>query len=302
VALHAEPPHVALSEDLWAVLAYETDDRFVRIEAGTLRDWKVSFDAVWPAAVKRLEERSRAGSTHEIEGARELRFGDGNDSARVLVPSALAKEPLTGGVVAAMPNEALLLLAGAGDPRSLDALAGRLLAEWDRGNQNARVVRVSDDGKVAPLVLDASSPEHARLLDLQRSTEQREERLQREALRRRLGDGEDAPFVASLFRVRNRETGAELSFVVHSEEVTSLLPRADYVVWKRVDMTNHTATTLACAPWSKAYPLMKPRWKETPLHPARWLAATLPTDKELKELGCDQPMLRGEDRTGKTAP
>jgi hypothetical protein len=296
VALQPEPPHIALTDDLWGVLAYETDDQFVRIDASVLKAWNASFEKLWPQALARLEQRSRAGSTHVVDGVRELRFGDGNDSARALLTPLLDKQGLAGGAVVAMPKEDVLLAAGADDGPALSALANRLAAEWDLGNQNARVVRVGG-GVTAPFAVDASSPLRATLADLRTSTEQREERLQREALRRRLGSGEDAPFVASLFRVKQKDTNAEFSYVVHSEVVTSLLPRADYVVFRRVDVAKNTATTLGCAAWATAYPLMKDRWKETPLHPSRWLATALPNAKELKEITCDQPALRGDAAT-----
>lgn len=300
VALHAEPPHVVLTDDLWGVLAYETEDQFVRIDAPVLKSWNVSFEKLWPEALARLEQRSRAGSTYIVDGVRELRFGDGNDSARVLLSPLLDKQPLAGGAVVAMPKEDVLLVAGADDGPALRALVNRLTMEWDLGNQNARVLRVGG-GKTAPFVVEASNPIHERLADLRKSTEQRDERLQREALRRRLGAEEDAPFVASLFRVKHKDTNAEFSYVVHSEGVTSLLPRADYVVFKRVDVAKNTATTLGCAAWATVYPLMKDRWKETPLYPARWLATALPNAKELKDVTCDQPALRGDEAT-KPAP
>lgn len=141
-ALRPESPHVAVTEDLWGVLAFETDDSFVRIESETLAKWNVDFDKVWPDALKRLEERSQQGATFMVGGVRELRFKDGNDSARVLLPSLIAKQPLAGGAVVAIPRDDLLLVAGANDEPALRALTERLRAEWDRGAQNARVLRV----------------------------------------------------------------------------------------------------------------------------------------------------------------
>ena len=301
VALRPEPPHVALTDDLWGVLAYETEDQFLRIEAEVLGGWNVSFDKVWPEAVERLEQRSQAGTTYVVDGVRELRFKDGNDSARVLFPSLLAKQPLPGGAVAAMPKEDMLLVAGAEDGEALQALGKRLLGEWDRGAQNARLVRVGE-GKATPFAPTGPKPLEAMFTDLRRSTEQRDEGLQREALKKRLGEGEDAPFVTTVMRAKNPTTDVELTVVVHTEGVDSLIARADYVWFKRVDVEKRTATTLGCGAWDAVYPLMKGRWKETPLHPARWLATSLPTAKELKGLRCDHPALRDPPGTTRTVP
>jgi hypothetical protein len=93
-------------------------------------------------------------------------------------------------------------------------------------------------------------------------------------------------------RAKNPASGEELTFVVHTEETRTLLPRAEYVVFRHVDLEKKTATTLACGAWDTVFALMKDRWKATPLWPARWLATDLPTEKERERLGCDHPMLR----------
>jgi hypothetical protein len=292
-SLPPEPPHLVLTDELWGVLAYETDDQFVRIDAATMKKWNASFDQAWAGAVKRLEQRSaQHASVLSRRGLHELHYDDGNDSARILVPSELAQLPLTTDLVAAMPKEDLLLVAGANDDDALRAMFDRLVKEWDRGSQNMRIVRIGGGGKVVtPFELHPSHALYGKLADLQRSADQHDETLQREALKKRLDTREDAPFVASLARVRNQE-GDEFSFVVHTEETPTLLARADFVVFRRVDLTKKTAMTLACGRWEKVSRLMKGRWKETALHPARWIANEHPTPKELEQLGCDQPFLR----------
>lgn len=295
VELVPEPPHVALTDALWGVLAYETEDQFVRLDAAALARWKVSFDDAWRGALERLAARGTKTVPAETGGAaggvREIAFGDGNDTARVLVPRTISLPALAGDAVFAMPKEDLLLVAGADDTAGLRMLAERLVVEWDRGAQNAHLLRIRD-GKAAPFLVDASHPLHAKFADLQASADQRDEELQRDALKERLGEGEDAPFVASIKRVGNEKTHEEFAFVVHTEETPTVLPRADFVVFRRVDLTAKTATTLACGAWDTVFAMMKGRWKETPLRPARWLATELPTAEELKKLGCPHPLLR----------
>ena len=162
----------------------------------------------------------------------------------------------------------------------------RVRTEPDQGAE----LRATSAG-ITPFVPPPNSPTRARFEDLRRSADQRDERLQREQLRRRLDDKESAPFVASVIRTKDPESGEELAFVVHTEETPSLLPRADWVIFRRVDLTKRTATTLACGPWDKVAAMMKGRWKETPFRPARWLATEHPTKKELATLGCEQPVL-----------
>lgn len=291
-SLPPEPPHLAFTDELWGVLAYETDDQFVRIDAETMRRWNASFERAWPDAVKRLELRStQHASVISRRGLHELHYDDGNDSARIFVPAALAELRLAGDAVAAFPKEDILLVAGADDDVGLRAMLDRVVAEWDRGSTNMRMVRIGG-GKTVPFELHPSHALYGKLADVQRAADQHDETLQRDALKKRLDTREDAPFVASLKRVRKGESGDEFSFVVHTEETPTLLPRADFVVFRRVDLTKKTAMTLACGPWDKVSRLMKGRWKETSLHPARWLANDHPTPKEIAQLGCDQPMLR----------
>jgi hypothetical protein len=292
-ALRPEPPHIALTDDLWGVLAYQTENQFVRIDAETLTRWGTTFDKAWINALASLDRRSmRATTTLTEGGVRELHFGDGNDSARLLIGSTFAKLNLAGDPVIGIPKEDLLLVASADDEKSLRALADRLVDEWEKSAQNARVVRISQTG-VVPFTLPPTHPLFARFEDLQRSADQHDERRQREALKKKLGEGDDVPFVASLQRVKNPKTNEDLSFIVHTEDTPSLLPRGDYVVFRRVDLEKKTATTLACGKWERVSRLMTGRWKETPFH-ARWLATDLPTAKELEELGCDHPALRAD--------
>lgn len=289
--LGPEPPHVALTDELWGVLAYETDDQFVRLDAAALQRWNVKFDDVWPKALARLTERSTTFTKDDTEGLRVLRFGDDNDSARVLVPGVFAQLGLAGDAVVGMPKEDVLLVAPIENDAAVSALMDRLVEEWDRGAPTLRIVRVGR-GKTVPFLLGTSHPLHAKLADLVASADQRDEELQREALKDKLGEGEEAPYVATRKRVRNDQTHEELSFVVHTEDTPTLLPQAEYVVFRRVDLTKKTATTLACGPWDKVYAMMKGRWKETPLRPARWMATDLPTADELRKLGCEHPVLR----------
>jgi hypothetical protein len=240
--------------------------------------------------VKQLTERSRGEPTRAAEGLYELRFGDENDSARVLRPEVFAPLDLRGDPVVATPKQDLLLVCGADDVGGLRALLDRLVALEEDGAQNVRLVRLHE-GRITPLQLEASHPLRSRLADLQRSADQRDAELQQEALAARLGDSDDVPFVASVKRMGNARTGEELSFVVHTEDTPTLLPRADFVVFRRVDLEKKTATTLACAPWATALALMRGRWKTTPLYPTRWLATELPTQQELQQLGCRQPQL-----------
>jgi hypothetical protein len=152
------------------------------------------------------------------------------------------------------------------------------------------MLRLDASDKLGPFVADAAN---ASLLDdLEASVAQRDELLQRRALQKRYGDREDTPFVATPMRARNPETGDEIAFVVHSEQVTTLLARTDWIVFRRVDVEKKTTTTLACGRWDRVFAMMKNRWKETPLRPPRWLATDLPSAAELRQLGCAHPVLR----------
>jgi hypothetical protein len=139
-----------------------------------------------------------------------------------------------------------------------------------------------------------SAPAYAKFADLRAAAAQRDEKLRREALREKFGEREDVPFVASLMRLGNQARTEEVSFVVHTENTPTLLPRAEWVVFRRVDLAKKTATTLACGRWDAVYEPMQARWKETPLWPRRWLATDLPTEAELRQLGCANPLLAAD--------
>lgn len=286
VELIAAPPHVALTDDLWGVLAYETDDQFIRLDAIALTRWGAKFEDLWPKVLEKLVASSTSAKSSENHGVYDLDYGDQNSSARILAPSVFAK--LIGGdVVVAMPKESLFLVTSKADVNAVDALTDRVSREWDRGAQNARLFAVDMKGAVRPY--DDARPSVA---ELTRAAAQRDEQLQRDALRAKYGEAEDTPFVATLKRIKNPTTKDEIEFAVQTAEVPTLIPKANWIVFRHVDPAHNEATTLACGTWERVYALMKSRWKETPLYPKRWFAAEVPTAKELAALGCDNPALK----------
>jgi hypothetical protein len=222
-------------------------------------------------------------------------FGDGNDSARVLFPDVLAA--LFGPAVrapdlaVAIPREDRLLVALAGDPAALMAMADASEDAWEHGERNARFLRIAG-GRTTAFEPPRGDPAYERFADIAGVMERKDEELQRQALTAALGDREDTPFVASIKEVENGSTGDRFSFVVHSEAVPTLLPRAEWVVFRHVDLAKQTATTLACGRWDDVRRLMKGRWSETDLWPPRWYAKELPTAAELAKLGCTNAALR----------
>lgn len=280
------PPHHDLGGGFWGELAYETKKQFIRIPAQQWARWNVSFESAWTDAVKALASRSE---TPLGRGGRALKigqFGDDNDTARVLVPAVF--EPLgTSSLVVAMPRASVLLVADPKDDTALDELAERVLTEHASGDADLHVFTWSA-GKLSPFALPPSHRLAAKFLDLERTAYQAEVKAQTEALKTRLGDGEEAPYVASLFRVKNPTTNDEFTYVVHTEGVTTLLPRAEVVCFIRVDDATNRGTPQACASWDKVYARMKDRWTETPIHPARWLVKEFPTGEELRAFGFEK--------------
>jgi hypothetical protein len=290
VSLPPEAPHVNVTDDLWGMLGYETEDQFLRVDGTALTKWNVSFDDAWRAAISRFAAKAVTPMATATSGLREVRYGDGNDSARLLVPQRLPLAGLNGDPVFAAPRKDLVLLVGADDLAGLEALTTHLNEEWKHGAESLRLVRIHD-GKTSAFDVPVTHPLHVRLAFLKAAAEQRDEELQREQLRARLGNGDDAPFVATPKRIRHTKTGAEVTFVVHTEQTPTVLTRADYVVFRRVDLVGKTVTTLACGPWDTVFRMMKGRWKETPLRPSRWLANEIPAPAELKRLGCPNDAL-----------
>ncbi len=295
-ALPPEPPHVAIGDGLWGGLAFETDEQLLRIDAARLARWNVTFDKAWAGAMDRLAKRSSAPSFRRDHGLVAIGFGDANASARVLLPSALLEAKLAGDLAVAIPRDDELLVASASDDEALGRLADRLESGDD--DDEPRVVRIGANGQTTDFELPPAHPLHARFRGLRRSAEDRDDRRQRDALRDKLGDHEDVPFVATRMHAKNPTTGDEVILAIHSEDVTTLLPRADWVVFQRVDMATRTSTVLACGTWDRVSALQKERWKAIPLWPPRWLAVDHPSARELAELGCDHPMLKAMGRPG----
>lgn len=285
-----ETPHVPVGEGLWGALAYETDEQFLRVDGVQLTRWNVTFEKAWTGAMDRLAKRSSAPSFRRDHGLVTVAFGDANASARVLLPSVLASAKLAGDLAVAVPRPDELLVASASDDEALGTLAARL--DGGGGDGEVRVVRVGASGQTTDFELPPGHALHARFRGLRRAAEDMDDRRQRDTLREKLGDRDDVPFVATRMHVKNPTSGDELVLAIHSEGVPTLLPQADWVVFQRVDMATRTSSVIACGPWERVFALQKERWKPTPLWPPRWLAAELPPARELKDLGCEHPVLK----------
>jgi hypothetical protein len=298
-ALVPAPPHVELTPALWASLAYRTKDGLEPLGEGELANLAGPFASVWPAVLARFARDVRDAQDAPVLGASgvfELSPADGNAAARLLVPSTFAGLPFAGDAVVALPHESRLLVADAASDASLDALANRLKQLWDEAPCDVRAFRVARHGDAGVAVTPFA------WRDLESSADQYDATRQKEVLERKLGTGDDAPFLASVKRMRNPQTEEEVSFVVQTEEVRTLLAPAGWVDFRKVDLTRHTATTVGCATWESARTLLGARWRETPLWPPRYETLGFPTTEELAKMGCPQTALAYDLGVARTLP
>ncbi len=269
-----------LAADVVQVLLLDAEDSVSLVPEGSLASWGVTWDAAFAQGIANLRARSNEVHVVEHEGVLAWQASDSFDAGRILLAEALAGIEVHGELVAMVPDRDVLLLAGSEDVaqlRSLAALAQRRFDEADRLLSGRPLVR--RDGRWQ--VFDPPSEVAAEFRRVERRYAAQAYRQQSETLQKYVeARGEDV-FVGSwlLESAEDAPPGECTTLVVWTEDVETLLPEADEVVF------NGSGKVLHRAPWVRVRAVVPHLMELTEYFPARWKIDGFPKDKELLAMG-----------------
>jgi hypothetical protein len=276
-------PHRVLAGHLGVGLVYDLPESILLLQQHHLDDWGVSFDEALGAAVRNLEEVSREPFDGPAPGVWRSPWRDNHDAARLVLTDVIRAHEVAGDPVVVVANRDTLLLTGSDDDEGLTRVAA--LAEEALGQPRAvsgRAVRL--DGETwLPFLPGPGHPAHARFRELTVRSLGQDYADQAELLRALYEKQGKDVFVASFSAIKEKDTGAVVSYCVWSEGVDSLLPRTDEVAFYRPDAPEGKQV-LARVPWETVAEVAGALMKPAGLYPERYRVRKFPGPRQLARL------------------
>ena len=267
---------VALVCDLPTSMAY--------VNERELPKWDVTFDQALADALDNLRGLPEHGGWQQIgQGVWSGEWGDSYDSSRMLLPDLIHRVGVRDPVVA-VPFRNALMLTGADNEAGI-ALMAKIIQEHLDDTQrwlSFQLLRLDNTQWQPHAPLVAVDAWHA--LNLRNAAAVNES--QKELLDALHARREQDLFVAS-YQMMARDDLGTLSFSVWAEQVDTLLPRTEFIVF---NARGHDAARPLLVPWQPALEVVGDLLEATDYAPERFRAKRFPDEAQfarLKELAID---------------
>lgn len=277
-------PHRPVGRDFSASVAFDGPDSVAAIMAPQLSGWTKTLDEALVPAIANLERRSGGLWEQPAAGLWSSPWHDDHDAARVLLVDLVRGLEVKGDPVAMIPNQNLLLIAGSADAAALEAmaqLAAKTLALPRPMSGAAMRLR---DREWVTFEPGGDEPGAKALRELRLQTLARDSAEQGELLRAMLASRREDVFVAKLMLIQNKKTGATASLTSWAENVPSLLPESESIVFGQMK-GGKPAGIRATVSWEAAQRVLGDAMKPEGLHPERWRVSGFPTEEQFRAMG-----------------
>ena len=256
----------------------------VYVQNRTLTDWGVSWEQALQDALDNLRGLPEHGGWRQVgQGVWSGEWGDAYDSSRILLPDLIHRVGVHDPVVA-VPFRNALMLTSAGNEAGI-ALMAKLIEQHLAGSQrwlSFQLLRLDNTQWLPYAPLVAVDAWH--LLNLRNAAAANES--QKELLDALYARREQDLFVAS-YQMMARDDLGTLSFSVWAEQVDTLLPRTEFIVF---NARGSDAARPLLVPWPEAISVVGDLMEETDHAPDRFRVRRFPDEAQfarLKELAID---------------
>lgn len=223
------PAFQPFSTDTAIMLAYDTEHSMVTLNESTLAGWGVSFATALAAATDNLRDATVAKFEQVAPGLFIGTWGDDYDTSRLLFPDLMYQLGVGGEPLVMIPTRGRIMVASANDRAAqlvMIGLARQLIEE--EGRQVSALMYRYEQGRAVEYV--PSDPEVVALMaEFRRRTLLDDYAGQKEMLEKSHEESGTDIYVASYQVLSSKQTGAEASFTVWTEDVDTLLPETDLV-------------------------------------------------------------------------
>ena len=275
------PATKPLTGDLVVALVCDQPTSMAYVNERELPKWQVTFDQALNDALDNLRGLPEHGGWQQIgQGVWSGEWGDSYDSSRILLPDLIHRVGVRDPVVA-VPFRNALMLTSAGNEAGI-ALMAKLIEQHLGGAQrwlSFQLLRLENTQwrPHAPLV--AVDAWH--VLNLRNAVAVNES--QKELLDALHARREQDLFVAS-YQMMARDDLGTLSFSVWAEQVDTLLPHTEFIVF---NARGHDAARPLLVPWHEAIEVVGELMEATDHAPERFRVRRFPDETQfarLKEL------------------
>ena len=273
-----QPATKPLAGDLVVALVRDQPTSMAYVNERELPNWQVSFDQALDDALDNLRGLPEHGGWQQIgPGVWSGEWGDSYDSSRILLPDLIHRVGVRDPVVA-VPFRNALMLTSAGNEAGI-ALMARVIEEHLDDTQrwlSFQLLRLDNTQWLAHTPLVAVDAWH--LLNLRNAAAVNESQKDLlDALHARRGL---ELFVASYQMMARDDLGA-LSFSVWAEQVDTLLPRTEFIVFHKRD---REATGPLLVRWAEASAVVGALMEATEHAPERFRVRRFPDAAQFARL------------------
>ena len=278
------PATKPLAGDLVIALVCDQPTSMAYVNERELPKWQVTFDQALADALDNLRGLPEHGGWQQIgQGVWSGEWGDSYDSSRILLPDLIHRVGVRDPVVAVPFRNALMLTSADNEPGI--ALMARLIEQHLGGAQrwlSFQLLRLENTQWQSHAPLVAVDAWH--VLNLRNAVAVNES--QKELLDALHARREQDLFVAS-YQMMARDDLGTLSFSVWAEQVDTLLPRTEFIVF---NARGRDAARPLLVPWHEAIEVVGELMEATDHSPERFRVRRFPDEAQfarLKDLAID---------------
>lgn len=225
------PESVAIAGNLEATVAYGFEHGMTVPSAKVFEKWGVSFEEAMKVAKANLRRATTGSIAKTDKGVSVLSWGDSYESSRVLLPEILHELDLKGDPVAMVPIRDILLVAGHEDEEALTAMV--LGAEQFLDTPRWVSFRMYRHDGDSWSVFDPPFAEVEKALEKLILREKLVDHDQQKGFLDAVNEKESKDIMVAELRGSTAKDGGAITVCTLTQDVKSLLPVADRIVFER---------------------------------------------------------------------
>ena len=276
---YIEPPFKPFASHLAVGLAYDRPESIVEITKDALEKWERGFEEALEIARDNLWNLSGGKFEQIAPGVYLSPWQDNHDASRLYLYDLLWHLDVAGDVVAAIPNRDTLIVTGSESSEGLRVMAAICEEVVQQSHPISAIPVVLRDKQWETFALESDHPAFEPFNKLRIFEEARDYAEQKKWLEALNNKREEDIFVASYTVLQEKRSGALMSYSVWVEDILTLLPVTDEVVFMR------DQKIIAKGKWERVMEVAGSLMSAVDLYPRRYRIDRFPTEQQLKEIG-----------------
>ncbi len=276
---YIEPPFKPLAAHLAVGLAFDRPESIVEITKDALDKWERGFEDALEIARDNLWNLSGGKFEQIAPGVYLSPWQDNHDASRLYLYDLLWHLDVSGDTVAAIPNRDTLLVTGSQSAEGLRVMAAICEEVAQQSHPISVIPVVLREKQWQTFTLDADHAAFEVFNKLRIFEEARDYAEQKKWLEALNSKREEDIFVASYTVLQDKKSGALMTYSVWVEDILTLLPVTDEVVFMR------DQKIVAKGKWERVLEVAGSLMSAVDLYPRRYRIDMFPDEQQLKEIG-----------------